>query len=99
MVLQLGQNEWGYQTIQKIKTNNEKNIFSQWQAAGRDFPGINQVFCYIYNNFPFDKKLGNVTSTTLYNYLCLNESKLPKKGISIFIMSKVKIIKKIQNYW
>lgn len=53
------------------------------------------MFRYIYNNFPFDKKLGNVTSTTLYtgNYLCLNESNLPKKGISIFIMSKVKIKK------
>ena len=55
------------------------------------------MFRYIYNNFPFDKKLGNVTSTTLYNYLCLNESNLPNKGISIFIMSKVKIKKKINS--
>ena len=54
------------------------------------------MFRYIYNNFPFDKKLGNVTSTTLYNYLCLNESNLPKKGISIFIMSKGKIKKKFK---
>lgn len=49
----------------------------------------------IFHNF--DKKLGNVTSTTLYNYLCLNESNLPKKGISIFIMSKVKIQKKFKK--